>query len=267
MVKDVAQRLDVDVPAFDHMIWWHQRLMGREYLSPPHFNRLDGADAAGGLARYGLPDGLPGIQQLLSETPPGAHPEQLLAGAPPPVLCFDVDETLWDFAMEDLPLGLARDLSADAAKLRHRLFADVPSVLAWADSARRRGLLRGLTLASRTWRPGDMRRALGALGYGPNFFSSPQLYPTGLGRGCNTEWPRNKLRHFLRIERDLGVDLKRVIFFDNEARNCRFAREMGITAVFTPHGLTWAAVAQGIDSYRAAHILDAPGELHPQTPL
>lgn len=51
-------------------------------------------------------------------------------------------------------------------------------------------------------------------------------------------YPGNKTRHFRCIYRDSGIPFEDMLFFDNEMRNCREVRKLGVTSVYTPDGMT-----------------------------
>jgi len=58
----------------------------------------------------------------------------------------------------------------------------------------------------------------------------------------------SKVKHFKRIASSCGVDMKDILFFDNESGNCKEVARLGVTVAYVPDGVTkeaWA-VAQEV---------------------
>ena len=48
----------------------------------------------------------------------------------------------------------------------------------------------------------------------------------------------SKVRHFERIAAQTGVDMKDILFFDNERGNCNDIAKLGVVVVYSPDGVT-----------------------------
>ena len=61
----------------------------------------------------------------------------------------------------------------------------------------------------------------------------------------------SKADHLRTISRKTGVPLGEMVFFDNEPGNCQIVSGVGVTAVYTPEGLTRKLFQQAMDEYPA----------------
>nr|ACO15713.1 Magnesium-dependent phosphatase 1 [Caligus clemensi] len=59
----------------------------------------------------------------------------------------------------------------------------------------------------------------------------------------------NKTTHLRAIAEKNSVDLKEIIFFDNEVQHCYDVSKIGVTAVHTPNGLTKKLFEEGLRKY------------------
>ncbi|XP_040572205.1 magnesium-dependent phosphatase 1 [Lepeophtheirus salmonis] len=59
----------------------------------------------------------------------------------------------------------------------------------------------------------------------------------------------NKTTHLKAIAKHCNVDLKEIIFFDNEVQHCYDVSKIGVTAVHTPNGLTKKLFDEGLSKY------------------
>ena len=63
-------------------------------------------------------------------------------------------------------------------------------------------------------------------------------------------YPGDKQEHFANFKEDSGVEYQDMIFFDNEMRNCTSVSKLGVTCVYTPHGMTREAWEEGLLKFR-----------------
>ena len=270
-VKDVAQRLGVKVPIIDHMIYWHQTIMGKSFVTGPDYSYLDGTDLCetGCLSQFGYSDGIQGLEEYIrgefnidnnyepcKEYNEIIHKPSVIYEPPLrlgplyykksimnkhnklPVICFDIDKTLWKLNVEEFE---HTDFSRKELELY--LFKDVKDILEWAKNEEFK-----LVLASRTWNPEKVKIYLQRININ-QYFDNQQIYPTGLGKHMNSNYPKNKLLHFYKITEEMGISYNELIFFDNEINNCRFANELGITSIHVPDGLNWKKLNEGLKQY------------------
>ena len=62
-------------------------------------------------------------------------------------------------------------------------------------------------------------------------------------------YPGSKVRHMEAIQKRTGVDLRDVLFFDDEARN-RDTEALGVTMWLVRDGVTWDEVEKGVEEWR-----------------
>uniref|UniRef100_A0A6T6SH26 Magnesium-dependent phosphatase-1 n=1 Tax=Hemiselmis tepida TaxID=464990 RepID=A0A6T6SH26_9CRYP len=62
----------------------------------------------------------------------------------------------------------------------------------------------------------------------------------------------NKTEHFKRIHKDTGIPYEQMIFFDNEEHNCRSVKQLGVTCIYTPRGMTPAEWSRGLKEYASS---------------
>jgi hypothetical protein len=62
-----------------------------------------------------------------------------------------------------------------------------------------------------------------------------------------------KTQHFERISQSTGVALENMLFFDNEAGNCRAVSKQGVSVCYCPNGVTREAFDKAIECFPCAH--------------
>ena len=62
-------------------------------------------------------------------------------------------------------------------------------------------------------------------------------------------FPSNKQRHFQQLAALSGIRLQDMVFFDNQMDNVESVRPMGVTCVYTPHGMTTALFEEGLKAF------------------
>jgi HAD superfamily phosphatase (TIGR01681 family) len=249
VVKDIAERMEIKVPIIDHMIMWHQDQMDKEYTTGDEFQNLNGKDLGetGILSSYGVEKEKRGLVDFLMMD---FHPkknninitevESLLddikASGREPVFVFDVDKTLWSFTAEECD-------NFNSSDVMTRMHPDVKDILSFLKAQN-----ITMTLASRTWEPEKMTEYLSMAGIEMDLFDMPQLYPTGLGRYTNTDFTRQKIKHFQELGKHF--ELENILFFDDDEINLQTATEMNITSISTRNGLQWEHIIKALKKFK-----------------
>ncbi|GAB6021391.1 hypothetical protein CHUAL_003998 [Chamberlinius hualienensis] len=157
-------------------------------------------------------------------------------GSKPKVIVFDLDYTLWPLYVDcgTCPPFSKDELGfvVDKRDQRIKLYKDVPEIL---KKLHTEGYLLGI--ASRTTAP-DSAQALLNIMEIDKYFSFKEMYP-----GC-------KVIHFRRIAADSGVDLKDMIFFDDEHRNIVDLKRLGVTSILVNRGMDFKALEEGFHTFK-----------------
>lgn len=230
-LRSLADEVGVAAPNMDEAIRWHQRVMGKVFLSDD--GTLTGKDmvTTGVLARYGikLEDYIHGRFNFINSMP--RKPK-----ASKPLVLFDLDGCLWDMTAET-----QSEWFNDEAALRAKVFPDVDKVLAWLVEE---GYELGFV--SRGWYPYLTYRSLDQLGW-LGLFSYGEVFASGSQRPMNVNIPADKQLHFEKVRSSSGRDWSEMLFFDNENRWVEQAASLGITGVHTgTTGLSWDHIKQGL---------------------
>lgn len=176
----------------------------------------------------------------------------------PRIIVFDLDGCLWRPEMYELlwdgPVHspFAPGDPTDLTKLKSKLgttvslIGDVASVLdelhlepAWAHV--------DLGISSRTDEPTWARELL-------RKFILPQS-KVPLETVFTGPWELSfdtKATHFERISQATGVALEKMLFFDNEAGNCRTVSKQGVSVCYCPNGVTREAFDKAIECFPCA---------------
>lgn len=138
---------------------------------------------------------------------------------------FDLDFTLWDCSGTwcDHTYPPYRKQNGHVRDSRGRkitLYPEVPKILNQLKT-----MNKILGLASRTGAP-DYARQLINLFNIQKFFDWEEIYPG------------SKLKHFQNLRDKTGVPYYSMAFFDDEERNIREIRSLGVHCVYVPNGLT-----------------------------
>ena len=153
----------------------------------------------------------------------------------PKLVAFDLDYTLWPFCVDTHvtpPFTKKAGTVYDACGEKVRPFPEVPTVLQWLHE---QGYL--IAAASRT---GEIRGAkqLVKLFDWEKYFKYAEIYP-----GC-------KKKHFSKFRGESGIEYSEMIFFDDEGRNIRDLKELGVVSVLVPHsGVTRKLVEEGLAEF------------------
>lgn len=69
---------------------------------------------------------------------------------------------------------------------------------------------------------------------------------------CSQIYPGRKTIHFKEIHTRTGIEYSDMLFFDNEARNCRDVATLGVCCVYTPDGMTMDVWNDGLEGFQKA---------------
>ena len=148
---------------------------------------------------------------------------------------FDLDYTLWPFWVDTHvtpPFCKNGDDVFDFFNEKVRVFPEVPGVLKWLHSE---GYL--IAAASRTGEIRGAKQLVKLFGW-EKFFKYMEIYP-----GC-------KKKHFSRFRGESGIEYSEMIFFDDEGRNIRDLKEVGVVSVHVPRtGVTRKLVEEGLAQF------------------
>lgn len=154
----------------------------------------------------------------------------------PRVIVFDLDYTLWPFWVDTHPTppfrkgkGDTKVVDAHGQQIKH--YPEVPDVLKdlYAEGYE-------LGVASRTTEIKGANQLLKLFGW-DKYFKYIEIYP-----GC-------KVTHFSRIQKESGVDLADMLFFDDEDRNIKDLTKVGVTSILVRDGVNRKVVQNGISRF------------------
>ncbi|XP_015509446.1 magnesium-dependent phosphatase 1 [Neodiprion pinetum] len=153
----------------------------------------------------------------------------------PRVIVFDLDYTLWPFWVDTHVTPPFRkgngDQVVDALNHKIKYYPEVPEVL--------KELVKDgyeLGVASRTGEIQGANQLLNLLGW-DKYFTYKEIYP-----GC-------KVTHFSKIQKNSGVNLADMLFFDDEQRNIKDLTKMGVTSILVRNGVNKEVVQNGLRQF------------------
>ena len=149
------------------------------------------------------------------------------------LVVFGLDYTLWDAGGTwcdclTPPFRRSGERVLDRHESHVRLYEDVPEIMGALDEA---GVPMGL--ASRTNEPGWARELLELLGVRSRF-EIEEIYPG------------EKTAHFDELRRQSGFGYEQMLFFDDETRNIREVRALGVHCVEVRSGVNWGEFRRGL---------------------
>jgi len=168
----------------------------------------------------------------------------------PKVVVFDLDGCVWDPEMYELwgsggaPFKLRSDSNlSDRSGTVVRLLGDVKNIMREFKTEEK---WSGITIAvaSSCDEPSWARECI------KKFPVSEDLKLADVFDADNIEiYKRCKSTHLRNISKQTGVDLKEMIFFDNQYGNCQDVAKVGVTSVYTPDGVTRKAFDEGLAKF------------------
>ncbi|CAG2117072.1 unnamed protein product [Medioppia subpectinata] len=150
------------------------------------------------------------------------------------IIVFDLDYTLWPFWVDTHPTPPFRHKNGGVVDARgHKVgfYPEVPEVLKTLFSM---GYTIGI--ASRTSAPEDAEELLSLFDWN-KYIAYKQIYP-----GC-------KITHFNRIRKESGVQLSQMLFFDDESRNIKDLKAVGVTSILVNEGVDKVVINEGIKQF------------------
>ena len=164
----------------------------------------------------------------------------------PKAVVFDLDETLWDREVDcsgGPPFSLSKETRKTifcARKTPIHLYEDVPEIFdAIADHGRVK-----VGYASRTWEPEWAKAALRQVPCGNNQVVNMWSIASGSGWGDHS-----KVSHLKTVSSQMKISLDSILFYDNEMRNIRDVKPMGVHCWYCPDGLTEKGFVQSLQEY------------------
>ncbi|ORX44134.1 magnesium-dependent phosphatase-1 [Piromyces finnis] len=170
----------------------------------------------------------------------------------PKVVVFDLDYTLWPLYVDCLsgpPFRLVNHVVTDRSGDRVKFYKDVPLII---HSLKRNGIKVGI--ASRT----------GAISWAEQII---QLIPLPLIQEDEVPkseiysktlkdivdvveiYPTSKIRHIKQIAKRLNINLNEILFFDDETRNIRDLKSIGVTSIFVDDGMSIKVLHEGLREF------------------
>ncbi|CAH0025924.1 unnamed protein product [Clonostachys rhizophaga] len=172
----------------------------------------------------------------------------------PKLIIFDLDYTLWPFWVDcHVSPPLKPTSSQNPSSATDRLgesFAFYPDVAPILHALPHLGTAHRpkLAVASRTSAP-SLARDLLKLLHLPLGAESRQRRALDAFDGGTEIYPGSKVRHMEALQRRTGVAYEDMLFFDDETRN-RDTETLGVTMHLVSEGVSWGAVADGIQEWR-----------------
>ncbi|XP_046735343.1 magnesium-dependent phosphatase 1-like [Diprion similis] len=153
----------------------------------------------------------------------------------PRVIVFDLDYTLWPFWVDTHVTPPFRkgkgDKVVDAQNHTIKYYPEVPEVL--------KELVKDgyeLGVASRTTEIQGANQLLKLFGW-DKYFTYKEIYP-----GC-------KVTHFSKIQKNSGINLADMLFFDDEDRNIKDLTKVGVKSILVRNGVNREVVQNGLQQF------------------
>jgi len=168
----------------------------------------------------------------------------------PKVVVFDLDGCVWDPEMYELwgsggaPFKVRPDGNlSDRSGTKVYLLGDVKNIMKelktdakWSDSI--------VAVASSCDEPSWAKECIQKFPIGDNMTLSDVFDQDNI-----EIYKRSKNHHLKAIAQQTGVDLKDMIFFDNQYGNCQTVAGVGVTSVYVPQGVTRKAFEEGLAKF------------------
>jgi len=153
----------------------------------------------------------------------------------PKMIVFDLDYTLWPLHVEcyDHPFTVNKQ-SKRVTDKNGRITDPYPEATNILKELKNSGFILGV--ASRTTEIKGAKILVQTLGWN-EYFSYKEIYP-----GC-------KVTHFESLSRDSKVDLRDMLFFDDEQRNIRDLTQKGVVSIFIESGVSTEIIYAGLKKF------------------
>ncbi|KAK5642468.1 hypothetical protein RI129_008635 [Pyrocoelia pectoralis] len=157
----------------------------------------------------------------------------------PKLIVFDLDYTLWPFWVDTHVTPPFRKSSSgtivDMRGSKISCYKEVSKVL---EKLNKDGYMLGV--ASRTSEIDGANQLIELFGWN-RYFIYKEIYP---GR---------KTTHFARFKKLLNMSYDDMLFFDDESRNIRDLKEVGVTSILVKDGVNAKVVENGLKEYLNEH--------------
>lgn len=204
---------------------------------------------------------------LLDDVPPSLRDPSLPL---PKLVVFDLDFTLWPFWVDThvappvKPNALHTAVTDRIGEVL-AFYPDVPAILQTlpqlASSSSSPHTSIKLGVASRTDAPPLAREMLKALHLSTASSDDNSSISSSSNGKVKTKraleafdagleiYPSSKVRHFEALQKRTGIAYEDMLFFDDEPRN-RDTESLGVTMFLVDDGVSWEAVAKGVQHWR-----------------
>ena len=172
----------------------------------------------------------------LSETLLATLGKELL----PHLIVFDLDYTLWPFWVDThVCPPFIKDKHGKVVDKYNTSMDLYPQVLEIMRNLKKMDVK--IAAASRTETPKEAKDFLRLIGI-YHFFDHLEIYP-----GC-------KLAHFEKLRSSSEIEYGKMIFFDDEKRNIKDIRQLGVTCIHVCNGLDINCLEEGLRAFRAGSL-------------
>jgi len=177
----------------------------------------------------------------------------------PKVLVFDLDGCVWYPEMYMLWGGnggspfkhVDHGVLVDNSGRKVELMANVREIMNNFKTDVERWKNSKIAVASSCDEPSWARECIKIMTLGPEGHKLKDVFDPNLVEIYKSA----KSTHLKAISKKTGVELKDMIFFDNERGNCQTVAKAGVTVVYTPDGVTKELFEEGLNKF------PAPGEI------
>ena len=156
----------------------------------------------------------------------------------PALIVFDLDETLWPFAVGNNydhppPYRKVKGVVCDHLGRQIKPYPDVPDILRWLH---KRNIL--MAAASRTETPDRAVALINLLGWA-DYLKLQEIYP------------EPKTTHLENLAKKTLLAFEQMLFFDNEEGNIRDVSKLGVVSHFlnSSNELTWTEMEKGLQCF------------------
>lgn len=157
----------------------------------------------------------------------------------PRLIVFDLDRTLWPFGIDEFVYKPPYKRDAASGKIfdsERKPMSPYPEVTQAIELIAANEIEVGV--ASRTTYPDGAYSLINLFGW-DNLIKYREIYPG------------SKTTHFNNLKNKTGIDLRDMVFFDDEQRNINDTRPLGLTAILVnpESGITLEVIRAGLEQF------------------